>query len=136
MTAVEKIFLWIGSRFHQELYLLFSKLQAICWSVADILLVLAVLKIADLARRREGLGRLTPLYFVLWGTALLTPLLIFAGRPRQIFLLESVICGCQFLILLYVVLTERKRVLRLFFSHKPFGTLPHRPEPVRNPETS
>lgn len=136
MTPVENLFLWIGSRFHQELYLMTSKIQAICWSIADIILVLAVLKIADLARRREGLRRLTPLYFVLWSTALLTPLLIFAWRPRQIFLLECVICGCQFLILLYVALTERHRVLGLFFSHKPSGMLPRRPEPVRNPGTS
>ncbi len=124
MTPVENLFLWIGSNFDRALYLWTSKIQAVCWSVADIALVLAVLKIADLARRRVGLGRQTLLYLLLLATAILTPFLVLAKTPRQFFLLECVICGCQFLILLYVALTERNHVLELFLSHKPVGADP------------
>ena len=135
MTPVENLFLWIGSNFDRSIYLSTSKIQAVCWSVADIALVLAVLKIADLARRRFALGRVMPLYLLLLGTAVITPLLVLAQTPWQFFVLECVICGCQFLILLYVALTERNRVLELFLSHKPSGTPPQDPGPIRSPET-
>jgi hypothetical protein len=135
VATIENLFLWIGSHFNQDLYLLTSKIQGICWSIADIALVLAVLRIAELARRRHGLNRLTVLHLLLWGSALLTPLLIVARKPREFFLLECVICGCQFLILLYVAFTERNRVLDLFLRHRPPGMRPYTPEPVRNPKT-
>ncbi len=113
MRQIEPLFLWIGSNFDAGLYLLTSKIQGILWSGADIVLVLAVLKIADLARKKCGLRRLTPLHLLLWATAFLTPLLLFARTPRQFFLLECILCGSQFLILLYVAFTERRRILDL-----------------------
>lgn len=119
MDTIETMFLWIGSNFNAALYLLTSKVQAVLWSAADVVLVLAVLKIADLARTREGLGRLTVLYWLLWGSALLTPLLPVAATPRQFFTLECVICGSQFMILLYVALTEKKRILDLVLKARP-----------------
>lgn len=116
MPVLETAFLWIGSNFSADHYLLASKIQGILWSAADVVLVLAVLKIADLARAKCGLGRLTIFHWVLWLSALLTPLLLLATAPRQFFLLECVLCGSQFLILLYVALTEKTRVLNLFLG--------------------
>lgn len=114
MPTIEGMFLWIGSNFNAGLYLTTSKMQVILWSAADVVLVLAVLKIVDLARGKEGLGRLAVLYWVLWLSALLTPLLLLTRAPRQFFLLECVICGSQFSILLYVACTEKTRVLNFF----------------------
>ena len=116
MTWIEPSFLWIASNFNAGLYLLTSKIQGILWSGADIILVLAVLKIADLARKQYGLGRLRPLHLLLWATAILTPLLLFARTPRQFFLLECILCGTQFLILLHVAITERRRILELILQ--------------------
>jgi hypothetical protein len=107
------VVLWIGSNFNAGLYLLTSKIQAVLWSAGDVVLVFAALRIADLARRKAGMRRLNVLYGLLWLTVLLTPLLVFAATRRQFFLLECTICGLQFLILLYVALSERSRILEL-----------------------
>lgn len=117
MPCIESIFLWLGTNFNPGLYLFTSKIQGILWSAADVVLVLAVLKIADLARGKQDLGRLVILHWVLWLSALLTPLLLMAATPRQFFLLECVICGSQFSILLYVACTEKTRILNLFYEN-------------------
>jgi hypothetical protein len=129
------MFLWLGSNFTTGVNLLTSKVQAFIWSGADVVLVLAVLKIADLARDREGLGRLAILHLMLWLSALLTPVLLLAQTPGQFFLLECVICGSQFLILLYVAYTERTRILALFLQQPRKGTSGLQPDqPVERVE--
>jgi hypothetical protein len=113
MSAVEQIFLWISENFTAESYMFHSKIQVILWSAADIVLVLALLRIVDLGRRRDGLKRPLVRYVLLCLTALLTPLLLYSRTPREFFLLECIICGGQFLILLYTVVVERRRLLDL-----------------------
>ncbi len=116
MPYIEDIVLWLASNFTADHYLLTSKIQAILWSAADVVLVLAVLKIADLAREKSGLRKLSFLHWVLWLSALATPLLLLAAKPRQFFLLECVICGSQFMILVYVAWTEKNRILDLLLQ--------------------
>lgn len=113
MNPFEPLLRWIGANFDPGLYLMTSKIQGVIWSAADIVLVLAVLKIASLARTKCGLRGLPSLHLLLWFSALLTPLLVFAKSARQFFFLECLICGLQFLILVYVALTERERILDL-----------------------
>ena len=113
MTPVEQIILWISRNFISESYLFHSKVQGILWSAADILLVLALLKIVALGRRRAGLKGPWVRYVLLGLSAVITPLLLFARTPGEFFRLESVICGGQFLILLYTAVFERKRLLDL-----------------------
>jgi hypothetical protein len=113
MSGLGSLFLYIGRHFSIETYLISSKIQGLLWSAADVVLVLAVLKIAELARRRCGMGKPSVRYGLLYGSLLLTPLLLLARTPREFFHLESVICGTQFVILLYTVITERKRILDL-----------------------
>ena len=113
MTEVEQIFLWMSRNFTTETYLFHSKVQGILWSSADIILVLAMLKIVGLGRRRAGLKKPLVRYLLLGLSALLTPLLLFSRTPREFFLLECIICGGQFLILLYTVVVERRRLLDL-----------------------
>ncbi|MBN1106616.1 MAG: hypothetical protein JXL84_24655 [Deltaproteobacteria bacterium] len=113
MSDLGSLFLYIGRHFSTEAYLISSKIQGLLWSAADVVLVLAVLKIAESARRRCGMGKPLLRYGLLCVSLLLTPLLVFAGTPREFFLLESLICGAQFGILLYTVIMERKRILDL-----------------------
>jgi len=113
MSDLGSLFLYIGRHFSTEVYLVSSKIQGLIWSAADVVLVLAVLKIAELARRKCGMGKPFVRYGLLYGSLLLTPLLLFTGTPREFFYLESAICGAQFAILLYTVITERNRILDL-----------------------
>jgi hypothetical protein len=115
---VEQTILWISRNFTSESYLFHSKVQGILWSAADILLVLALLKIVDLGRRREGLKGPWVRYVLLGLSAVITPLLLFARTPGEFFRLESLICGGQFVILLYTALFERSRLLDLVLGRR------------------
>lgn len=111
MKGLEAIFLWIGTHFTPEAYMFYSKLQGLLWSAADIVLILALLKIADWARRRREDRKIRVRYVLLLFSAVLTPLLLFSRTPKEFFRLESIICGVQFLILIYTVIVERKGML-------------------------
>ena len=113
LELLEAVFLWIGVHFTGEAYLFFSKLQGILWSTADIVLILALLKIVGFVRARSREKKIVVRYLFLWISALITPLMLFAQSPRQFFLLEAALCGTQFLILVYTVIAERKRMVAL-----------------------
>lgn len=111
MNPFETILLWIGANFTTEVYMYYTKLQGILWSLADIVLVLALLKIADLIRARAQKKKIRFRYLFLLFSAILTPLLVFTQSPKQFFILESIICGTQFVILVYTVVGERKGMM-------------------------
>lgn len=128
MTITANAISWIGANFTSGHYLFFSKAQGILWSAADIILVLALLKIADLARKREGEKKIVFRYALLWISAILTPLLVFCRTPREFFFLECILCGIQFSLLIYTVLAERGRAARVLKEiaggHTVSGTRP------------
>jgi len=93
----------------------YTKIQGMIWSLADFLLIFFILKIIDLVRANEGKGKIFFRYLFLWSSAVLTPLLILPQTKNGFFLLESIICGIQFSILVYTVMVERKRVFN--FTH-------------------
>ncbi len=113
MDFLARSLLWLGTHFSTEAYLLSTKVQGLLWSAADILLVLAFLRIADVLRSRHGVRPIRTRYLLLAATAVLTPALAFAPTSRWILILESVICGGQFLILAATLLLERTRLLGL-----------------------
>ena len=111
MKFFESLLLLVGKNFTTEVYMFYTKLQGMIWSIADIVLVLVLLKIADLIRKRSQKKRITLRYVFLLVSAILTPLLIFTKTPRQFLLLESIICGTQFSILVYTVIVEIKEIV-------------------------
>jgi hypothetical protein len=114
VKAIETLLLWIGVSFTADLYMMSAKIQGMLWSVADIVLVFVFLKIADQVRLRTRGGKIRWRYFFLWGSAALTPLLVFTRNMDQFLLLESVICGIQFCILILTVIMERKGAINVF----------------------
>jgi hypothetical protein len=113
MDFLGQAFVWMGTHFTVEAYLVSTKVQGIVWSAADILLVFAFLRIAGLLRRQEGAPPIRWRFLLLAGAALLTPLLVFARTSRQIFLLESLVCGVQFLLLVATLVLEHARLMGL-----------------------
>jgi len=114
MKILEDMFLWIGSNFTPEAYLFYTKLQGLLWSGADIMLVFMLLRISDFVGERSRRGKIRFRYFFLGASVILTPLLLFTRTRREFFVLESVICGLQFAILLYTVIAERKGLMAFF----------------------
>ena len=114
MKALDAIFLWIGSNFKMEIYLVVTKIQGILWSIADIVLIFFFLKITDFIRSKTQKEGQVWGYMLLWLSALLTPFLLITKTSRQFFLLESIICGIQYSLLLYTLIVERKRMIGFF----------------------
>ncbi|MFH1351719.1 MAG: hypothetical protein ABII26_12420 [Pseudomonadota bacterium] len=110
---MDAVLLWIGANFTEEVYLFYTKLQGIIWSAADICLVFFVLKVADLARAKERKRKILWRYISLWISAALTPFLLLTKTKNEFFTLESIICGIQFSILVYTLISERKITIKL-----------------------
>jgi hypothetical protein len=113
VDLLDPAFLWIAARFTPEAYMVSTKVQGLVWSLADLLLVFVFLRIADTLREGQGAPPIRWRYALLAATALATPLLLFAASSRAILLLESLICGVQFLILVATLVLERARFLGL-----------------------
>ena len=111
MNLISQLFFWIGSNFTTETYLFYTKIQGIIWSVADIVLVLTFLKIAEYVRRYNGETRIRWRYGLIIFSAALTPFIIFTQNPRQFYFLESAVCGIQFAVLIYTVMAEGMSIL-------------------------
>jgi len=125
MKCFDVMFLWLAGHFTATTHLYFTKLQGIIWSLADIVLVFFLLKMVNVARAHVKKKRVTIRFLFLWLSAAITPLLIFAGTSGEFFILESIICGIQFVILAVTVITERKVLLHFVQQHLPLKTNPN-----------
>ena len=109
MVVLENALFWVATHFTADMYLVSTKVQGFLWSAADVVLVLVLLRIADLLRRQANARPIRWRYLILGVTVALTPLLAWAPSSRLFLVLESAICGIQFLLLVYTVLAERER---------------------------
>ncbi len=110
------ILLWVAETYDPAAALRATQINAILWSLADIAIVAAVLDAVDFLRRREGAENAAYRRWILAATILLTPGLVFAADQREVFILESVICGLQFLVLAETAWRERTRLLEAYFE--------------------
>jgi len=117
MSVLESWFFEIASRFDAGTYLLWTRFQVLGWSVADLVILFAVLKVSDLARARECRRKIRFRYLLLLLSAALIPFAVLAEGSDQVFLWEAAVFGLQFAVLLFSVLVERKAVLALIRSH-------------------
>lgn len=107
---MERLLLWISNHFTFEHYLVATKIQGLLWSIADIVLVYFFLKIAELSMSSVPGKKITYRYWLLWLSAFLTPFLLITKTKNQFFILDSVVCGIQYLILLYTLVLSGKRM--------------------------
>ena len=113
-NLMDMIFLEIGKNFSTEAYMLTTKVQGILWSISDIIIIYFMLKIASLIREKNQKKKILLRYIFLWLSAVLVPFLVFTVTPRQFFILESVIFGLQFSVLIYSVFVETKDTITFF----------------------
>ena len=117
---MEMVFLEIGKSFSTEAYMLTTKVQGILWSISDIIIIYVMLKIVSLIREQNQKKKILLRYIFLWLSAILVPFLVFTITPKQFFILESIIFGLQFSVLIYSVLTETKDTI-IFFEKMVVG---------------
>jgi len=113
-NLMDMVFLEIGKSFSTEAYMLTTKVQGILWSISDIIIIYVMLKIVSLIREKNRKKKIVFRYIFLWLSAILIPFLVFTVNPRQFFILESVIFGLQFSVLIYSVFAETKDTIAFF----------------------
>jgi len=113
-NLIDMVFMEIGKNFTTEAYMLTTQVQGILWSISDIIIIYFMLKIASLIREKNRKKKILFRYIFLWLSAILVPFLVFTTTPKQFFILESVIFGLQFSVLIYSVFTETKDTIIFF----------------------
>lgn len=101
------LILYAGSCFSAGQYLYWTRIQCMAWTVADIALILALLRLANLCRAITGARKHIFSYIVLFMSAMLAPLVLWAPNGSVIFALELLITVPHFLIILYVLASGR-----------------------------
>ena len=111
---MEMVFMEIGKSFSTEAYMLTTKVQGILWSISDVLIIYVMLKIVSLIREQNQKKKILFRYIFLWLSAILVPFLVFTATPNQFFILESIIFGLQFSVLIYSIFAETKQTITFF----------------------
>ncbi len=103
---MDSLIVWLGNHFSPEQYLFWTRIQCAAWTAADVVIVLYLLRIANLARGMEGVRRHRVSYLVLAATLLPAPFVISAQQGMSIFLLEVLITVPHFALILYVLVAD------------------------------
>ncbi len=111
---MESLLLQIAEGFDHDVGLPWLKALAIAWSGADLLLIVAVLRMAGTARARAGKPPVRVRWVVFWATALLTPGLVFIRTDLELFYLDAVIAIPQYAVLVWSMAVERDTVCAWF----------------------
>ena len=113
MQGIEDFLLWVAHDFDTPRYLFHTKLQAVFWSIADLVLIFAFLKIIDRLKKKTGDRGVYKRFWLLYFSALLKIFLFFLKKPTIFLSLDYMICGLQYAILLYTVIADWKTIMRL-----------------------
>lgn len=98
--SVEEL-LALPARFTAEQYLYWTRIQCLAWTAADVAIVLAVLRLANLARAHAGRRAHVFSYAALSATLLFVPFVFLAREGWTLFIVELAITVPHFLLILY-----------------------------------
>lgn len=115
---MKEIILGIAYNFDSSLALEMTRWNAVLWSIADIVICVLFLDLADRVRADARKGRRA---YVRWGifaaTIIATPRLLYAASQRELFMLEAFICGFQFLVLIWTAIGDARSFLHFYHSY-------------------
>lgn len=92
----------IGNRFPAESLTWLTTIQCLGWTSADIVIVVALLRMANACRGTLGMRKHQFSYLVLIGTLFFVPLIPFAQTGWTLFWVEVIITVPHFLLILYI----------------------------------
>jgi hypothetical protein len=125
MRVIENFFLWLAHDFDTPRYMFHTKLQAIFWSVADLVLIFAFLKIVDELKKKKMKKGIHKRFWLLYFSAALKIVPFFYETPEMFISLDFFICSLQYAILVYTIIADRKIIMALpkyFHSKKRMTT--------------
>lgn len=103
---------WFGSLFSAQQYVFWTRLECTAWTLADIVMVFALLRIGDLARTVARQERHRIAYVILIATIPLAAIIPLEPSGEFIFLVELLVTVPHFLIILYVLLADAKPIVQ------------------------
>ena len=113
MPIVDRVLLWLGEHFTSDAALVTSKVQYLFWTLGDVFAVFGFLKITGLARARSGKRRMIIRYLLLWGSALLMPVLFLVKTSFLFRLLACVGPGTHVAIAFYTFIADGQGLITL-----------------------
>ena len=105
----------VGSRFSPEQYLVLTRVEGMLWTVADILIVFYLLRVANVIRRYVDVRPHILSYGILFSTLPLVAVLPFAATGYAFFRLELLVTIPHFLIILYVCIGDAQHFARALY---------------------
>ena len=91
----------LPTQFTAEQYLVWTRIQCLAWTAADVVIVVTLLRIANLARAQAGRRPHVFSFAALGATLLFVPLLFIARDGWTMFFIELAITVPHFLLILY-----------------------------------
>ena len=122
MQDIENFLLWLAHDFDTPRYMFHMKVQAIFWSIADVVLIFAFLKIIDRLKKKTGDQGIYKRFWLLYFSALIKILPFFFQTPEIFVSLDFFICGLQYSILLYTVIADWKTLMKLPQHYQNIGS--------------
>ena len=98
----------LGSWFSPEQYVFWTRIQCSAWTLADLVLVLALLRLSDVARKLEAQERHIAAHVMFWLTVPLAVAIPFARNGGLIFVIELGVTVPHFAIILYILAADAR----------------------------
>ena len=105
---LDSFFYWLGTAYRDELYIGGLRVGGILCSYADILFTAALLRISEVVRERKPSKFLHGVLIVF---AIFTPVLLFTDKSLVFAVLQFIILGPPYLILMYAAFTLAKHFM-------------------------
>lgn len=113
MQVIKNFFLWLAHDFDTPRYMFHTKVQAIFWSMADLVLIFAFLKIVHRLKKKKVEKGIRKRFWLLYFTAALKVVPFFYETPEMFISLDFFICSLQYAILVYTIIADRKTLMAL-----------------------
>lgn len=98
--------LWMGRQFSPEAYLLWTRVQCLLWTGADLLIIIYLTRSANLLRRLCEVPTHRWPYYIVAATLVPVPFIVLVSTGMQLFLVELLITVPHFILILYVLVAN------------------------------
>ena len=94
-----------------------AKIEGMLWSIADVLLIFSVLRLVDVVRKFSHVKTYKKLYYLLFFSFALTPLLLFVSNLFYFLTIEIIVLDIQYIIVIYVIMRNRGLMGKMLSNH-------------------
>lgn len=93
-----------------ELFFQLAKIEGLLWSVSDFFMIFFFIKFVNVIRKQNNLKTYRKLYYLLYLSFCITPLILFTKDLFSYFLVEIIVLNIQYFILIYIMIKNYKLI--------------------------